>query len=540
MPTTPAPRTIQGSAPAHERPDFRAPEYVDGEGARTLSRAMMQGTRGVRALGHAGLPKWPDEEPAFYKLRARIAQVTRYYARTVEAAVSMVTASPPTLAEDAHATLRADWEDIDRRGTHGDVFVQQLTEEALIGGFAAILVDAPPRPVGVSLTLQDEQRMQLRPYWVLLRAEQILSWETESPDWSRIMTDWQRGVLRADDVARLGGQFVLRQVVIHEPGRVRHGEFGVRVQHRYRVLRLTDTGVTFAVWEHVEAEGATGEHFRLLTEGPMQGAQGRALPAIPLAVAYSKRTTTPFVCEPALMSVCEANLDHYQLTADRRYLIKHTHSPTLYLLGFQEERDANGVAKKTRIGPNAVIRSNTPEAKVGYAVAPADALTSSKEERDEVVREIAALGLSFLAKDRQRGVETATGRTLDLAAENATHATTARGVQDALEQALLFHAAYRDVPAPSIEMHPVYLAPDVDPQLAGLVWQAVLKGRLDIDTWLAFMRTGRMPENLNAADLVARLVAEMEADQEIADERARLTTDPDANPDDPTSRDRAA
>jgi hypothetical protein len=44
--------------------------------------------------------------------------------------------------------MLADWEDIDRRGRHGDVFVKDLTEEALVGGYAAILVDTPPCPTG--------------------------------------------------------------------------------------------------------------------------------------------------------------------------------------------------------------------------------------------------------------------------------------------------------------------------------------------------------------------------------------------------------
>jgi len=156
--TAPVIPTIPANAPPHERPDFKHPAYVETEKARRVSRALMQGTEGVRALGPEALPKWPAEEPGFYRLRARIARLTRYYERTVEAVVGMIVASPPTFAEGPDARILADWEDIDRKGTHGDVFVRELTQEAIVGGFAAILVDAPPVPEGVTLTLANQQR----------------------------------------------------------------------------------------------------------------------------------------------------------------------------------------------------------------------------------------------------------------------------------------------------------------------------------------------------------------------------------------------
>jgi hypothetical protein len=512
---------IPGNAPAVNRPDYRRPEYVDLAPVRRLSRAMMQGTRAVRALGTDALPKWPDEKMGFYKLRSSIAQVTRYYARTLEALVGMVAGTPPTLAEGTDARLVADWEDIDRRGRHGDVFVRDLTEEALVGGFAAILVDCPPVPEGMRLTLENEQRMGLRPYWVLITADQIVSWIVEAPNWPALMSAYQAGQLTDTQVGVLASQQIMRQVVLYEPTDVENGDFGVVARERYRVLRLTDTGVTFAVWEKRKSEGAAGEYFAMVDQGVMTGANRRPLPAIPLAVCYPKRPLAPFVAEPPAMGVCELNLDHYQLTADRRYLIKHTHSPTLYLFGIQTERDEHGQEKPIRVGPNSLIRSNNSDAKAGYIVAPADALNSSKEERDEIVRQIAALGMSFIGKDRQQGTETAAGRQLDLSAEHATHASIARAVQDALEQALMFHALHREASAPSIQMHPATPAPDVDPQIAALLWQGVLNGRLDVDSWLHYMRAGTLPDDLDTDGLTARLLAEAEALDAVNAERVR-------------------
>lgn len=519
------PPRIEGSAPADRRPDFKRAEYKAGEWARKLSRAFMAGTRGVRALGDDALPQWPAERLEFYKLRAKIAQVTRYYARTIEATVGMIAGTPPTLADKSPQLIKDDWEDIDGQGTHGEVFARQLVEEMLVGGFVAILVDAPPVPEGVTLTLASEQALGLRPYWVMVTADQIWNWVVDAPDWNALVTAYSRGDLTADQVKALAKQIVVRQVTIHEPTDVRSGDFGTRTANRFRVLTLTEQGVTFAVWEHREADAGSGsaEHFAQISSGVMRGAQGKPLRAIPLAVGYPGRPVAPFVAEPKHLAIAELNLDHYGLTADRRYLMRLTHSPTLFLAGVQAERDSEGNEKPIEVGPNSVVRANDANAKMAFVSASAGALSESREEREAVVREIAAMGLSFLAKDRRSSHETARGRDLDMAGENQSHASVSRGAQDLLEQALQFHAAYRGVEPAEAEMHTAYASPDVDPQIAALLWQAVLRGVLDVQDWVEYLRTGKLPDGAQIALETVKLLAAAEADAKAKEERAQQT-----------------
>lgn len=518
---------IPGASPDEAKPNFRRPEYKAGAWARALSRAMMQGTRGVRALGEQALPRWPAERPEFYKLRAAIAQVTRYYARTVEATVGMVAGTPPSLADTVDPIIEQDWEDIDGRGTHGEVFARQLTEELLVGGFVGVLVDCPPVPDGVTLTLASEQALGLRPYWVLVTADQIVNWIVDAPDWSKLVAAYAAGLVSAEQVGAMAKQAVVRQVTIHEPTDTVAGTFGTKSVDRYRVLRLTDVGVEYAVWEHRQAEGMNGEHFALVASGPMLGAKKAPLTAIPLAVGYAGRPVAPFVAEPKLLAIAELNLDHYGLSADRRYLMRLTHAPTLFLAGVQPERDSNGNEKPIEVGPNSVVRATDSNAKMAWVAADPNALAESRQERDEIVRQIAALGLSFIAKDRRGSTETATGRSLDMAAENQSHASVARGVQDLLEQAFCFHAAYRGLAEPEIEMHTAYASPDVDPQLAALVWQAVLKGVLEVEDWVEYMRTGKLPDSASLAMSSSALLAAAEADAKAAADKAAQTGNAD-------------
>lgn len=528
MADQPTPRTIPADAAAGAKPNFERPEYVAGKPAGRLSRAMMAGSRGIREMGEEAMPKWPGEDPGFYKVRASIARVARYYLRTVHAIVGMVVGTPPTLAEDALEVLREDAEDIDGQGTHFEVFARRLTLEAAVGGYAAVLVDAPPVPLGLVLTLADEQALGLRPYWALIRAEQIINWTVEAPDWVALLVAWSKQELTSDQVRRVARHLVVRQVVIHEPCDVADGEFGVRTANRYRVLSLDTNGVRFVIWEQRKAEGAAGEHYVVIAEGPMLGGKRQPLPAIPLALAYSQVPSAPFVCEPLAQPVAELNLDHYQLTAERRYLLRITHAPTLGLFGFDDETDADGNVKPVKVGPNAVLKSRNPEAHAEWISAEAGALSESREERDDVVEQIAAIGASFLGRDRQRGTETARGRALDMAAEHQMHALLGRGVQDALEAAWGFHALHRNVEPPSVEMHTVQIAPEVNAQVAQLLWDAVLSERLDMEEWLAYLRTGQVPQSHEraAADLLAAAEAKRQADEE----RQRLTTDPNRDP----------
>lgn len=516
----------EDAAQRANRPDYQRPEYQALAPDRALCRALVEGARAIHAGGTMFLPKWPEEKPEHYQVRASMTTVAKYYARTCEAAVGMICATPPALAKDAPAIIADDWRDVDGQGTHGEVFARQIALEAIHGGFAAVLLDAPPIPDGLSLTLADEQALGLRPFWVPIPADRLLSWIVDVPDWPALLTDYADGVLDAAQVAALAKQTVVRQVVIHEPADVPQGTFGIACVDRYRVLALTPAGVTFTVWEKVPAQGATAEHFVQRQTGLMLGAKRAPLRAIPLAVIYAGRKHAPFVAPPAFLGLAQLNLDHYQVSADRRYLMRLCHAPTLFLAGIVGDMDEQtGQRKPIKVGPNSVIASPDPAAKAGYVAADPGALDSSQVEKQEIVQQMASLGMSFLAKDRRGSMETATGRALDDAAENATHATIARALQDGLEQALGFHALYRGVPAPSVTVDTTYAAPSVDPQIAAVLWQAVLADKLDVASWITYITTGDLPDDVATRVQMLALVAKAnEADQTAADTASADTT----------------
>lgn len=487
---------IPKSADAIFRPDFKRPEYVELQELRTLCDALWDGTRAIRKLGELALKKWPAEKTKHWEIRRDITQVTRYYRRIVEAVVGMICAVAVALEDAAHPTLKLYADDVDGQGTALGPFAKTIMTDAVNGGFVGIFVDYPPIPEGTRLRLDQEDALGLRPFMVRIPAERIPSWIIEYPDWKALIAAYLAGEIDGDTAQAYAKQVIVRQVVFHEPAEVFSANaFGASTVDRFRVVRLTDAGVTFTVWTHVKPKDGNPEYFEVTDEGRMMAAR-KPLREIPLAVVYAGRKTAPFVAEPALLSVAELNLDHHNISSDRRYLMRLCHAPTLFLAGFDDDVDAEGNKKPVEVGPNSLLKSSNADAKAEYVAADPAALDSSQVEKREVVQQIQAIGMAFVGVDRKTS-ETATGRMLDDAAENANIATVSEGGKDGIGQAWRFMAMHvKGAAAPGVKMQTSYASPRVDPQIATVLWNAVAADKLDVESWLEYIKTGELPEDL--------------------------------------------
>lgn len=532
------------------RPDYERGEYKTQEESRQLCNALAAGTEKIQEGGEKYNPKWPAEKYAHYEIRRKIAQVARYYRRTVQAAVGLIFYTPPMLEDEANEVLVEDAKDIDGRGMSFEVFAKQLATSAMHGGFVGILVDMPTVPEGLELSLADEQALGLRPHWIKYDASDILSWIVELPDFEKMLTAYKAGELSAEEAKSYAKSAILRQVVLHEEGESPIDAYGATCVHRYRVLRLEDDGVHYTVWERrstaISADpnyrpvpsqaGKTieavvgGEYFVQLSTGVMYQSGHVPFREIPLAVAYAGDKDADFVAEPPLLGLAQLNLDHYIITSDRRYLLRLCHAPTLTLIGYEGdvggEKDDAGTGQKVtgpmKVGPNTVITLPIGgDAK--YVSAPAGALQESQTERDELVRQMAMLGLSFLAKDRKMAQETATGRAIDDAAESATNADAARGLKDGFEQAWQYHAMYRGVEAPEVKMQTSFVSTHVDPAIAAVLWQAVASDRLDVQSWIDYIKTGELPEDIADRLGILQRVHDELRDAEVASAKDAVT-----------------
>jgi hypothetical protein len=389
------------------------------------------------------------------------------FPRTVKGLAGMVYRRDPEL-EGVPAALENDLEDVDLAGSHLDVFSRMVFEDALEAGHAAILVDAPvsDQPVRDAAS---EKAAGLRPYWVHIRKDDILSWRT----------------------TRVNGAVVLDQVVIRETVYEPDGEYGETEVKRYKVYHRADP----VTWEEYE-ERDGGE----ITAG----ATGviKNVDEIPLAIAYGDRVAI-LESNPPLIDLAYTNVAHYQVQSDHLTALHKASVPIPVLIGVNP-------SAAIPVGPNVGIK--LPEGgDFKYSEPTGAAFDATREQLTDFETQMAAQGLSFLQSDT-RAAETAEAKRIDKAEQDSTLATAARSLQDALATALRFHAQMRGQGdnGGTVTINRDFERLTLDAQQVQAYSSLVATGQLSLDTlWLILGQGGVLPDEFDAELERANLDAEL-------------------------------
>jgi hypothetical protein len=72
--------------------------------------------------------------------------------------------------------------DVNFKSEDVTTFMQQVSDDKQIYGMVYVLVDAPPLPSERKLSKLEEQKLGLRPYWCLIRPDEVLDWVTDRFD----------------------------------------------------------------------------------------------------------------------------------------------------------------------------------------------------------------------------------------------------------------------------------------------------------------------------------------------------------------------
>ena len=164
--------TPKGEGPPKKQdlPSTLSPAAVEQVPATTICRDLWPGTLSVRAKGEDYLPMAPREDRRFYNPRLALSVFFNAFRQTIVALVGLIFRKDPQLGDDVPPQIVEHWENIDLEGTHGDVFVRQVTQDAMTVGHGAILVEFPD----TGGAQNREQERDIRPYWVPYRKEDIL------------------------------------------------------------------------------------------------------------------------------------------------------------------------------------------------------------------------------------------------------------------------------------------------------------------------------------------------------------------------------
>lgn len=427
------------------QPDYHNPAYDAMTPAWHIVSDVSGGTAVMRSRRVTYLPLEPAEHSDAYERRLKRSVFFNAYSRTRDALVGMVFKDNPELGEDVPDQIQKDLENVDLSGSHFDVFAKELFTDAF-EGHAFILVDMQPKlPDGA--TLADERASGRRPFWVKYKANQALNWRTEV----------------------INGETVLTQITFEEKTTEPVGEFGQEEICRYRVFRLAGGQVTWELYRKVTDD--QGED-KVISE-----AKGiTTLDRIPVAVVYGNRVGM-LKSSPPLLDLAYLNIAHFQEYSDYRNILHVAQVPMLARIGANQEQTSVQVGMQSTVDVG-------PDGDVKWVEIQGKGIEAGRSELQDLEQRMALMGLSMLAQKSDANV-TATEIRANNLQESSDLSTMARSLQDALEEALGFHAAYYDEKdGGSVELGVAESGIPIDAQTITSLITAVSSKLLTPDTFL--------------------------------------------------------
>jgi hypothetical protein len=381
------------------KPSYELAAYRDAGAKRRIVRDAMAGTPRLRD-DTSYLPQHRGEDWRDYRERRNRSVSFNAIKRTIVGLVGMVFRRD---LEQRDIPDEIDTTQIDGRRDI-NVFSRDLLAEAITDGHALILVDAPRWYGTKPLTRKEEKEHGILPYWVLVRADQVVNWRTE----------------------RLGYRDLLAQVTIRERWVEADGPFGEEGVENYAVYRrVIRDGKSTVEWER---------WLRRSKGDLLKTDQGiiANITEIPLVGVYSNRMAM-LESEPPLLDLAYTNIAHSQVQADHLTALHKASVPILVVKGAPIRP-----GEEIPTGPNTgLFLPDTGGAE--YIEHSGNALGATRQQLRDFEAQMARLGMSMLQHET-RAAETAEAKRIDKSEQDSALASTARSLQDGLNQALGFHA----------------------------------------------------------------------------------------------------
>lgn len=449
------------------QPYTKHPAILRMEKLWPMCRDLMVGTSRIREKGEEYLPKHPQEEAKDYERRKNGAEVFNGFARAVRGVTNMLFVREVALSDDTPKAIVDDAEDIDLTGQSLTVWSRNAFLDGMVTGLVGILVDYPRVAVPAKTTLADEKAMNLRPYWVAIQAEQIVSWRT----------------------SQIGGKTALTQLVLKFCTEVADGDFGVKQSEWYKVFRKPDANapVVWERWEEVASKENEPRAFMKMDEGVVSNVD-----RIPFVFCLLGQRLGHGETLPPLIDLAYLNVSHYRVLSDRRHVMHLTCVPILTRTGANQGGEEG--EPLMQIGPN--VMADLPlGASLTYTEAQGTGIAPTRQELQDIESRMGDMSLAFLSNDK-RVAETAEAKRMDRIVQNASLASAAIAFEDGLEEALLIHAQLRKVKVePSATLNREFEATTLDAQTVGTLSALVSSNQMSLDMMWDMLERGGWLEN---------------------------------------------
>lgn len=465
------------------------------------ARDAYEGTDALAARPRYYLPKHKKEQPDDYKYRVAHAVPFNGFRAAIQGFVGLAFAKPPTLGGDVPREIRAHAENIDGRGRHLNVFAKDITEDGATVGSVGVLLDYPTRPENA--TAQDELNGYLRPYWIHVRAEDVLSW----------------------DHTMIGAREMLTQLVLQETATVKVGRFGRKTVTRYRVYTqdVANLGITapvlFSVLEARKSKTSSGEtDYIEIASGVVKTKRGN-ISKIPFEGALLGTPTSSMTARPWLKDLLDLMLAHYRVASDRGWLMHQSCVPIPVRKGYKAPVDRDGNPRPAAIAAANVLMDLPADTKehsdIGFKFVEVagTAFEPTAKELERMKQEMGTLGLQFLAPS-SRAAETADARRIDSRIEHASLSSMMSVIDDLIERCLILHAEFMGLEivrsgekdGGSFSTNRDFERTALSAEMIKVYMELNLNGQLSMETLLEILERGRaLPDGFDRAKEIRRL-----------------------------------
>jgi hypothetical protein len=364
------------------------------------------------------LPRFAKEHSKDYEARLVRTPYSDRFAQAIKDFVGLIFHNDLRFSEEFPPILQEHFTSVDGEGTNAVVLFSQMAIACMRRGHTFVMVDCPNSNHPSTLASQKA----IRPYWVHIHPQQVLSWRSVVYQGKRHLT----------------------QVVIQQTQMVPAGAFGEQEVKSYLVLRpgRYDT-YTIAVEPNSSTRHLVHHPERSGIHGIIRNGKVEPFKMIPLACIYGGLKTGLFESEPPLNTLADLNLTHYQMYSDHLSKIHYCCFPTPVRVGMMAEED------DLILGPGVTV-DVPPGGAFLWAEPSATSIAESRKEIEALELAMDFLGTQFLVKPSDR--QAAMVSLVQAAKVESTLDLFARSFAQGINQALTLHAAYLDIAPGTISL----------------------------------------------------------------------------------------
>ena len=410
------------------------------------------------------VPKLSDQEAEEYGAYVGRAEFYNATARTQVALTGLLFAKPPKV--ELPEALKTIAENVSLDDDTLEALAKNIADECLSVGRCGVLVDLPSVEKADYSKLEAE-RLNLRAYATLYKAENIINWKT----------------------TKINGSNVTSLVVLAETyAEPTQDEFVDNIKTRYRVLDLHEGYYRQRVFSETKAG-----NFEVVSE-IYPSANGQKLGYLPFTF-FNVNDLKTSVEKPPLLDLAKINISHFRSEVDLEHGTHFTALPTPYVTGYQGES-----SEKLKIGSTAVWVINDPSAKVGFLEFSGAGLSTLENRIAVKEKRMSILGARLLLDEKKTAEATETLQ-MRKSGENAVLTNVASTISEGIVSFLKDIAFFENIAGENLiyEINTDYNLTMIEPQLLAQIIAGIQSGDIPNEVlYDALLKGELMPETIQS------------------------------------------